>query len=411
MEEHPQARYIVENLKKAGYTAYYAGGWVRDFLLNYPSDDIDIATDASPDIVQSLFPHTVPIGIAFGIILVIIEGHEYEVATFRQDLNYEDGRRPTGVAFSSAQEDAKRRDFTINGMFFDPTSGAILDYVDGRKDLDLKIIKAIGNPHERIREDRLRMIRAIRLSCRFGFDIEKNTKKAILAHANELFPSVAIERVWQELIKAHNFGNLCKTLVKLHEFHLLETIFPRLKGTSLTEIQTRIDIASHYPKNAHAIAFILALFPEISLREALDLCKTLKQSKETEHFVSFLFSIKQEILKEKNSPGSVELYDWAHLYANRFAAEALRIIQCHLKPDEQTNFLLHHEERMRKLSSFTQRIQTNNPVVKAKDLLKIGIEPGEKMGHLLKKANRIAINQSIEDPEIILKQIKTDDQK
>lgn len=195
MQEHPQARFIVDTLIEHGFSAYYAGGWVRDFLLQRDSDDIDIATSAPPEAIQKLFPHTVPIGIAFGIVLVIVEGHQYEVATFRQDIEYKDGRRPAAIAFSSAEEDAKRRDFTINGMFYDPIEQKVLDFVEGIADLEAKIIRAIGDPHERIREDRLRMIRAARLACRFHFTIEENTKAAIRAHAKELFPAVAIERI------------------------------------------------------------------------------------------------------------------------------------------------------------------------------------------------------------------------
>src|SRR5271169_6310620 len=136
MEEHIQARFIIETLAKKGFVAYYAGGWVRDFLLNHPSDDIDIATNAPPETIQALFPKTVPIGIAFGIILVIVEGHQYEVATFRNDLDYKDGRRPSRIEFTTADEDAKRRDFTINGMFYDPLTGKILDFVEGKQDLE-----------------------------------------------------------------------------------------------------------------------------------------------------------------------------------------------------------------------------------------------------------------------------------
>src|SRR3989344_8356675 len=127
MEEHPQARYIIETLAEAGFVAYYAGGWVRDFLLNHPSDDIDIATNAPPETIQVLFPHTVPIGIAFGTILVIVEGHQYEVATFRQDFDYQDGRRPSKIAFATAIEDARRRGFTINVMVYVPCKGEVLD--------------------------------------------------------------------------------------------------------------------------------------------------------------------------------------------------------------------------------------------------------------------------------------------
>ncbi|MDE3047536.1 MAG: CCA tRNA nucleotidyltransferase, partial [Verrucomicrobiota bacterium] len=233
MDEHPQARHIVETLAKAGFVAYYAGGWVRDLLLNHPSDDIDIATNAPPETIQALFAHTVPVGIAFGIVLVIIDGHQYEVATFRQDLDYKDGRRPSRIAFTTAEEDAKRRDFTINGMFYDPLKDHILDYVNGRADLEAKVIRAIGNPHERIKEDRLRMIRGIRLACRFGFHIEAATDAAIRAHANELFPAVAIERVWQEFTKGHAFGKLRLMLIGLHDFGILQAIFPDLSQVSL----------------------------------------------------------------------------------------------------------------------------------------------------------------------------------
>ena len=179
MDKHPEALKIVQTLTQAGFIAYYAGGWVRDNLLNYPSDDIDIATNAPPEKVQALFPRTIPIGLSFGIILVVMDNHQYEVAAFRQDFDYLDGRRPSRIEFSSAEEDAKRRDFTINGMFYDPIQEKLLDYVGGQKDLELKTIRAIGDPHERIKEDRLRMIRAIRLSCRFQFAIDPLTEKAL----------------------------------------------------------------------------------------------------------------------------------------------------------------------------------------------------------------------------------------
>jgi poly(A) polymerase len=194
---HKKATQIVETLKEKGFIAYFAGGWVRDFLLGIDSDDIDIATNAPPETIEKLFPHTIPIGKAFGIILVIMNEHKYEVATFRKDIEYKDGRRPSAIEYTTAFEDAKRRDFTINGMFFDPLSEKVMDYVGGEEDLKKKIIRAIGNPHERIKEDRLRMLRAIRLSSKFDFEIEEKTKKAILAHSNELTPFVAIERFYQ----------------------------------------------------------------------------------------------------------------------------------------------------------------------------------------------------------------------
>jgi len=403
MDEHPQARFIVETLAKAGFIAYYAGGWVRDLLLNHPSDDIDIATNAPPETVQALFPHTVPVGIAFGIVLVIVEGHQYEVATFRRDLDYKDGRRPSGVAFSTAIEDAQRRDFTINGMFYDPLNEEIFDYVNGQADLEAKIIRAIGNPYERIQEDRLRMIRAIRLSCRFGFQIEKETAKAIRAHSTELFPAVAIERIWGELTKGHDFGKLRPMLVQLHEFGLLGIIFPSLEEQPLKEIEDRLVPIKDYPLKAPVIASLLPLFPNSSLEEQLRLCKKLKLSNVDQQFVAFLFHARELVSLQR----PVEKVEWAYFYANPFASTSLQILSAHLEPLKRGPFLRQHEEQIERLQKSIERIQKHDPVVKSDDLLKAGIQPGISMGILLKEADRIAINEQLHEPAPILECLKT----
>lgn len=402
MDEHPQARSIVDTLAKAGFIAYYAGGWVRDLLLNHPSDDIDIATNAPPETIQALFPHTVPVGIAFGIVIVIIQGRQYEVATFRQDLDYKDGRRPSRIAFTTAVEDARRRDFTINGMFYDPIKDEIFDYVNGRADLEAKIIRAIGNPHERIKEDRLRMIRAVRLACRFGFSIEEATAKAIHAHAEELFPFVAIERVWQEFTKGHDFGKLRPMLIKLCEFGLLAVIFPSLKGTSLKEIEHRLKPIKDYPANAPVIASLLPLFPNQSLEQQLDLCKKLKTSNTDRQFVTFLNHART--LTDLNRP--VERIEWAYFYANAFAPVSLQIISAHFEPHKRAAFLREHEEEMQLLEKSIERIHKHDPIVKSDDLIEAGIKPGVTMGLLLREADRIAINEQLHEPAPIIERLK-----
>ncbi len=397
MEEHPQARFIVETLSRAGFVAYYAGGWVRDYLLNHPSDDIDIATNASPETIQALFPHTVPIGIAFGIVLVVMGEHQYEVATFRQDFDYHDGRRPTRVAFSTAEEDAKRRDFTINGMFFDPLREEVLDYVGGRADLKAKILRAIGNPHDRIKEDRLRMIRAIRMACRFDLEIEVKTQEAIRAHAKELFPAVAVERVVQELEKGHIFGHLQAMLKGLHAYGLLSAIFPELEALSLQELAARIDPIATYPKKAPLIAFLLPLFPHYSLPKQIDLCKSLKLPNQNVQFASFLFRLRQAAKDD---------YEWAQLYANPFCPLCLQILSAHLNAVERAPFLQRHEERKAKLQEAIERIVRRDPVIKAIDLQKAGIKPGPAMGHLLKEAERLSCNEQIYDAALILERLR-----
>lgn len=179
---------VVKRLVDAGHIAYFAGGWVRDFLMKHPSDDIDIATSASVEQIQSLFPKTIPVGIAFGIVIVVEQGHQFEVATFRKESGYLDGRRPTNIEPASPEEDSQRRDFTINGMFWDPLQEKLYDYVEGQTDLKKGIIRAIGDPHQRFLEDRLRMIRAARYATRFHFPIEIETRQAILAHPRVFFP-------------------------------------------------------------------------------------------------------------------------------------------------------------------------------------------------------------------------------
>ncbi|MFC4993674.1 CCA tRNA nucleotidyltransferase [Rubritalea tangerina] len=191
------AQEIASTLRKAGHLCYFAGGCVRDSLLGLSPKDYDIATSATPQQVLDLFPHSDAIGAHFGVILVKYRGVGLEVATFRVDGNYNDNRRPDSVTFSSPEEDAKRRDFTINGIFQDPITGEIIDYVDGEKDLDAGLIKAIGTPAHRFQEDALRLLRAIRFATKLQFQIDPITWQAIQEHAH-LLSSIAVERIQAE---------------------------------------------------------------------------------------------------------------------------------------------------------------------------------------------------------------------
>src|ERR1700733_14114467 len=267
---------IVLRLKEEGYIAYFAGGWVRDLIMQHPSSDIDIATDAPPQVILKLFPQTVLVGLAFGVVIVIIEGHHYEVSTFRKDLHYEGGRRPIGIEYSDPREDAMRRDFTINGMFFDPLEKTIIDYIGGQADIKHRLIRTIGDPQERFLEDRLRMIRAIRFAARFDFVIDADTQTAIIENADTLFPAVAMERIWQEFNKMSAYPRFSHALVQLHQFGLLPVIFPQLKGVHLTDIKHRTDILAHFPEKTMTILQILELFPSFTVEEQLELCRYLK---------------------------------------------------------------------------------------------------------------------------------------
>ncbi len=387
MPTRPIATKIVSTLQKAGHTAYFAGGWVRDYLLKVPSDDIDIATSASIEEIQTLFPKTIPVGIAFGILIVVEDGVHFEVATFRKEKEYIDGRRPSYIEKASAEEDAQRRDFTINGLFFDPLEEKLFDFVGGAEDLKKGIIKAIGDPHHRFLEDRLRMIRAVRYSTRFNFPIEWETKQAILSHAKCLFPSVAIERVYQELSKMSRSDNFSQGIILLHELSLLEIIFPSLKETSAPSLPK-------FPNNCPLILKLLYLFPKDSLEKHLELADYLKLSKQEKEDIRFFH--KGKSLLEMPSPWQKEIenVEWAHFYANSLSALILSL------------FNVCHKEKIEELFPYILRIQEKRPLIKANDLLEEGITPSPKMGQLLKEAERISINTLSEDKKEILSLLK-----
>ncbi len=221
-----QAVRIVKRLRKHGFQAYLVGGCVRDMLMGKRPKDYDVATDARPEQVTGLFRKTLSVGAHFGVIIVRLRGRSYEVATFREEWGYSDGRRPDGVRFSTPKADAKRRDFTINGLFYDPIEDRVIDYVGGRKDLKSGIIRAIGDPEARFMEDKLRMLRAVRFSSRFGFPIEKKTGLAIIRHAPMIL-DVSSERIKDE-ITALLLDNAAEGIREMDRYGLLDVVLPEV---------------------------------------------------------------------------------------------------------------------------------------------------------------------------------------
>ena len=221
------ARSVVLRLREDGFVALYAGGSVRDMLLGHDPQDYDIATDARPEQVRKLFPHTYAVGAHFGVIVVHEGGHDFQVATFRSDLQYIDGRRPEGVTFSTPQMDAERRDFTINGLFFDPIKGEVIDYVEGQRDLKARIVRAIGDPVARFRDDRLRLLRAVRFTAALGFEIEPATWAAVKEHATEIH-DVSAERIREELVKIFLHRSRVHGFDLLVESGLMQEVLPEI---------------------------------------------------------------------------------------------------------------------------------------------------------------------------------------
>lgn len=221
---HEAATEVARALLAAGHVAYFAGGCVRDALLGLEPKDFDIATSATPDEVKKVFPKARGVGEAFGVMLVRRAGHTIEVATFREDMAYHDGRRPSGVRFADARADAERRDFTMNGIFREPLTGTIVDFVQGQADLRAGILRAIGDPHARIAEDRLRMLRAVRFAARFGFAIEPATNAAVEAHASEL-AAVSRERIGDEVRRMMHHPSRARAASMMEDLGLARAIF------------------------------------------------------------------------------------------------------------------------------------------------------------------------------------------
>ena len=194
------AQEIVARLQRAGFAAFWVGGCVRDFLLGREPQDFDIATDAKPEQVEKLFRKTIPVGKKFGVMIVVEGGHQFQVATFRAEADYQDGRRPEKIIFANAEADASRRDFTVNGLFYDPLTKKIHDWVGGEKDLRAKIIRTIGKPEERFGEDHLRLLRAVRFAAQLNFEIEPKTFAAVKKLAPKI-KLISAERIRDELLK------------------------------------------------------------------------------------------------------------------------------------------------------------------------------------------------------------------
>jgi poly(A) polymerase len=244
---------IVKRLREHGFESYFAGGCVRDMLLKKPPQDYDITTNAHPDEIVKIFPQTIPVGAQFGVMLVLVEGQPFEVATFRHDGPYLDGRRPSHVRYGSLREDISRRDFTINGMVYDPLQDQVIDWVGGRKDLKDKRIRAIGKPRERFEEDRLRMVRAIRFAASLDFVVEAETFAAI----RELAPTITViswERIGDEVTRILMGGGARKGFELLDEAGLLRVLLPEIAAMKGVE-----QSPDHHPEGDVFIHTMLTL--------------------------------------------------------------------------------------------------------------------------------------------------------
>lgn len=395
------AKSIVARLTREGYTAYFAGGWVRDYLLGHPSEDIDIATDAPPAVIMSLFSQTVLVGLSFGVVIVMIEDHPFEVATFRKDLPYLDGRHPIGIEMSTPREDALRRDFTINGMFFDPLEEVVHDYVGGKQDLALQIIRTIGDPHERFFEDRLRLVRAFRFAARFSFSIHPETQEAIREHADKLFPAVAMERIWQEFNKMAAYPRFDRALIDMHRLSLLDVIFPELAEMHLNELTQRVQPFSLFPPDCPTVFYFSEVFRFLPLSQRLEMVKRLKVSNLQLKQMT-LWDQFDQLIADESVSGQINRQQWVHLFCHADWELYVRALGCRHGRESAERLVERYRAHYHVLFPHVTRLLTHTPVVSSAFLLQHGIRPGKEMGRLLKAAEKLAIEEDLDNPHDIL---------
>lgn len=429
----PTSIRIIEKLKKAGYDAYWAGGCVRDILLGHEPKDYDIVTSAKPDEVEKLLEHTKPVGKEFGVILVIEGKHAYEVATFRADKSYTDGRRPDKICFTDAGEDAKRRDFTINGMFYDPLTDEVIDCVGGQKDLDAELIRFIGDPHKRILEDHLRILRAVRFKNQFNFQYHPDTYEALEKHAR-LANKVSAERVGEELNKMIEGLSPAQAFEDLSEIGILEHIIPEMEAMrgvpQPREFHQEGDVWDHSLRalkecDAHAARSVkwAALLHDIGKPETFQLKERIRYNGHVERGKELVHDIFKRLKYSRRDREEVEWLVEHHMMVvpllemtdgqarkwflkenflnlmQVFEADAKGIIPTDLSAYEKIM------ERYRKLMS--EMPHKPKPLLDGKKIMRLlDLPPGEKVGEIVDELEEKQLSGELKTKKDALKWLK-----
>ena len=399
---------LVKRLAEAGFQAFWVGGCVRDDRLGQAPTDYDIATDATPDEIEQLFRKTIPVGKQFGVIMVLEAGHEYQMATFRAESDYTDGRRPGSVRFTDAREDAMRRDFTINGLFYNPLAEELHDWVGGQADLDAQRIRTIGDPAERFGEDRLRLLRAVRFAAQLGFEIDPATFAAVQQHAAAI-REVSAERIRDELLKLFRPPHAARGLDLLHQSRLLPEVLPELAATIGCEqppkyhpegdVFTHIRLMlSHLPGDAGTTLIWSVLMHDIA--------KPATQSRD-EGRIRFLghekvgavmtLEIMNRLRFPKSNSAEVETCVRHHMQlkeAQQMRPATLR--KLFLRPTFPVELTLHRLDSLAssgkldnaeflesKFAEFQDQPELQKPLVDGGDLIALGQAPGAELGRLL----------------------------
>ncbi len=425
MNKKEGASQIIKVLRDKGFEALWAGGCVRDHLLGIEPEDYDIATSAKPEEVQKLFPRTIPVGAQFGVMIVMLEGIQFEVATFRADSEYEDGRHPKEVRFCSSEEDAKRRDFTINGMFFDPVEEKVIDYVKGQEDLAQKTVRAIGEPELRFNEDKLRLLRAVRFSARLGYPIEEKTFEAIKKLAPQI-NQVSAERIRDEIVKMLTSKNPGKALDLLRDTGLLHEVLPEVEtmigveqppeyhpeGDVYVHTRMLLELLEDSPSEVLAVSALLHdvgkpptyeeadrirfnAHEHVGARMAEKICKRLKFSNEkTDQIVECV----QNHMKFKDAPNMRESKLKRFLARDTFDTELeLHRIDC-LASHGILDLHKFCQDKIKEFKEAKVEIKPK-PLVTGKELIELGSKPGPHFKNILDELYDLQLEHQINSTE------------
>ncbi len=446
---------IVHRLQAAGFSAFWVGGCVRDFLLGRAPGDYDIATSALPEQVEKLFRHTVAVGRKFGVLIVVEAGQQFQVATFRAEADYRDGRRPETVVFADARADAERRDFTVNGLFFDPSTEHLHDWVGGEADLRARIIRTIGSPEERFAEDHLRLLRAVRFAAQLGFEIEPATFAAVKANAAKI-KLISAERIRDELIKLLSPASIPVAAdVRRRTAVMAGDPPPQLGGCRET-------VASRGLSLLHASGLLEPVLPEIAATVTCDqspdfhpegtvfnhLCLMLKQLPADAHpllpWAVLLHDVAKPVTASCDpATGSIHFYEHEKIGA-RMAEEILERLRFPRKQiEEVVTAVRHHMQfkdapHMRKATlrrmllretfplelalhrldclgshgmldihdyllaqsaELAKQPEIRPPLLTGRDLIELGLKPGPAMGKLLAEIREKQLQDELKSPE------------
>lgn len=424
---------LARRLKEAGHQALFAGGCVRDRLLGKEPKDYDIATSATPAQVTRLFPGSNEVGAHFGVVIAKCRGHHVEIATFRTDGSYRDGRRPDSVTFSTPEEDARRRDFTINGLFEDPSTGELIDHVGGRADLDARVLRAIGNPADRFAEDSLRLLRAVRFAVTLGFEIEPATWSAMVEHADGL-ARISPERIRDEFSRILVLPKRARGLELLVDSGLIRHFLPEVldligcdqppefhpEGDVYTHTRIMLEMLGDHPPLELCLAVLLhdiakpptrTFDPEagrirfnghdaMGATMAEEILRRLRYPNDVIESVSFMVSRHMQFMNVRQMKVSKLKRFMA---APTFPLEIeLHRVDC----GSSNGFTDNLEFVLAKREEFAAAPLIPPPLVTGRDLIALGQSPGPRFKELLEAVETEQLEGRLTDPESALEWIK-----